>query len=99
MDASRRNLISAALAAAVMPAVPAPASRAVGVAFDGIALFDPRPVEAMVRELLGEKTPGFMVAWRTRQFEYTWLRTAMTRYVDFARVTADSLRFAERSLG
>lgn len=99
MNRSRRNLISAALAAAVLPPVSAPASRVVAVAFDGIALFDPRPVEALAREALGEKTAAFMNAWRLRQFEYTWLRTVMSRYVDFARVTEDSLRFAEKSLG
>jgi len=100
MDKTRRNLLSAAIVASVfLPAASAPASRVRGVAFDGIALFDPRPVEAIARELLGEKTPAFMALWRARQFEYTWLRTVMNRYADFARVTSDSLRFAEKTLG
>jgi 2-haloacid dehalogenase len=99
MNMSRRNLITAALAAAVLPAFPAAAHRVRAVAFDGIALFDPRPVEAIARDLLGDKTTAFMTLWRTRQFEYTWLRTVLNRYADFAKVTEDSLRFAEKSLG
>lgn len=99
MNNSRRNLISAALAAAVLPDVSATSFPVRGVAFDGIALFDPRPVEAIARELLGDRTAAFMQAWRSRQFEYTWLRTVMDRYADFARVTGDSLRFAEKTLG
>lgn len=99
MNKSRRTLISAALAATVLPAAALPGPRIRGVSFDGIALFDPRPVEAMVREILGERTPAFMALWRSRQFEYTWLRTVIDRYADFAQVTGDSLAFAERTLG
>jgi len=99
MNKSRRALVSAALAATAFPAMPATASYLRAVAFDGIALFDPRPVEAMARETLGDRTAAFMALWRARQFEYTWLRTAMNRYADFAQVTADSLRFAEKTLG
>ena len=32
--------------------------------------------------------------WRTKQLEYTWLRTLMGRYVDFWGVTGDALDFA-----
>jgi len=99
MNKNRRTLLSAALAATVLPAASMPGPRIRGVAFDGIALFDPRPVEAIVREMLGERTAAFMASWRSRQFEYTWLRTVMNRYADFAQVTGDSLAFAERSLG
>ena len=98
MNKSRRDIISATLVATILPAVSAPASRVRAVAFDGIALFDPRPVEAIAREFLGDKTAAFMALWRVRQFEYTWLRTVMNRYANFAKVTEDSLRFAEKSL-
>jgi 2-haloacid dehalogenase len=100
MNQSRRSLICAALAATALPAAPAPASSYLrAVAFDGIALFDPRPVEAIARETLGDRTAAFMALWRTRQFEYTWLRTVMNRYADFAQVTAESLLFAEKTFG
>ena len=32
--------------------------------------------------------------WRTKQLEYTWLRTLMDRYVEFWQVTGDALDFA-----
>lgn len=99
MDKTRRTLLSAALAATVLPAVGAPTSSLRAVSFDGIALFDPRPVEAIAREALGEKTPAFMALWRSRQFEYTWLRSVMNRYADFEQVTTEALRFAQKTLG
>ena len=35
-------------------------------------------------------------AWRTRQFEYTWLRTMSGRYADFWHVTEEALIFAAK---
>jgi len=32
--------------------------------------------------------------WRTKQLEYTWLRSLMERYVDFWQITQDALDFA-----
>jgi len=37
--------------------------------------------------------------WRIKQLEYTWLRSLMGRYKDFAAVTAESLAYALRVLG
>jgi len=37
--------------------------------------------------------------WRTKQLEYTWLRSLMGRYVDFWQVTADALDFALETYG
>lgn len=64
------------------------------VAFDGLAVFDPRPIAALAEELFPGNGAALMPAWRTRQFEYGWLRTLTGSYVDFWRVTADALRFA-----
>lgn len=36
--------------------------------------------------------------WRSKQLEYTWLRSLMARYVDFETVTREALRFACASL-
>ncbi|HLH51230.1 MAG TPA: haloacid dehalogenase type II, partial [Roseiarcus sp.] len=42
---------------------------------------------------------GALIAlWRSRQFDYAWLRAVSGRYADFARVTADSLSFAAKAL-
>ena len=99
MNRHRRYLLStfaaASLARAVTPTQAAPIR---AVAFDGIALFDPRPVDAMAGEIFGERSRELVALWRARQFEYTWLRTVMNRYGDFAQVTEESLAFAARTL-
>jgi len=38
-------------------------------------------------------------AWRTRQLEYTWLRSLMRRHADFEQVTREALRHVSRGLG
>ncbi len=37
--------------------------------------------------------------WRIKQLEYTWLRSLMRRYQDFAAVTQESLAYTLRCLG
>jgi 2-haloacid dehalogenase len=68
------------------------------VAFDGFPILDSRPVFALVNELYPEKGIELSNVWRTRQFEYTWLRTISRRYSDFWQVTDDALVFAAKSL-
>lgn len=69
------------------------------VAFDGFPIIDPRPVAARAEALFPGRGAELMAAWRTRQFEYTWLRTLMGRYADFWQVTGEALDFAARSIG
>jgi 2-haloacid dehalogenase len=68
------------------------------VVFDGFPIFDSRPIFALAEEIFPGKGAELGNAWRTRQFEYTWLRTIQQRYVDFRRVTEDALIFASKSL-
>lgn len=68
------------------------------VAFDAFPIFDPRPIFALAENLFAEKGAALVTAWRIRQFEYTWLRTLSSRYVDFWRVTEDALVFAGKML-
>jgi 2-haloacid dehalogenase len=68
------------------------------VAFDAFTLFDPRPVGALAEQLFPGKGEELIAAWRTRQFEYTWLRTLTRTYIDFWHVTEDALRFSARSV-
>lgn len=68
------------------------------VLFDAFPVFDPRPVEAIVEAELPGLGATLTPLWRTRQFEYSWLRTAAHDYVDFWQCTADALRFAAASL-
>lgn len=69
------------------------------IAFDGFPIIDPRPVAARAEALFPGHGAELMAAWRTRQFEYTWLRTLMGRYADFWQVTGEALDFAARSIG
>src|SRR5262249_30413527 len=64
------------------------------IAFDAFTIFDPRPITAVAEELFPGKGTDLANAWRTRQFEYTWLRTLTASYADFWQVTGDALVFA-----
>ncbi len=64
------------------------------IAFDAFPIFDPRPVSVLAEELYPGKGSALSEEWRLRQFEYTWLRTAAGRYVDFWQVSRDALVFA-----
>jgi 2-haloacid dehalogenase len=54
-------------------------------------LFDIHAPAAALSAELGDCGPAISAAWRAKQLEYTWLRSLMGRYVDFAQVTADAL--------
>jgi 2-haloacid dehalogenase len=69
------------------------------VAFDAFAIFDPRPVTSLAEELFPGKGAALAEIWRTRQFEYTWIRVVSQRYIDFWRITEDALAFAARQQG
>jgi 2-haloacid dehalogenase len=69
------------------------------IAFDGFPIIDPRPVFAKAEEIFPGRGAELSNAWRTRQFEYTWLRTLGGRYADFWQVTEESLVFAAKALG
>jgi len=57
-------------------------------------LFDVHSAVGHHRARLGDKADAVSVAWRTKQLEYTWLRSIMDRYVDFWQITGDGLDFA-----
>jgi 2-haloacid dehalogenase len=66
------------------------------IAFDAFPIFDPRPVFALAEEFFPGRGTELSNEWRTRQFEYTWLRTVSGSYVDFWHVTQDALRYAAK---
>ena len=43
---------------------------------------------------LGQQAEAISATWRTKQLEYTWLRSLMGRHADFWDVTGDALDFA-----
>jgi 2-haloacid dehalogenase len=101
---TRRECLTMVAGVAGLVASPAPARAVTGpkrikaVALDGFTTFDPRPVSALAEQLFPGRGGELSRVWRTRQFEYTWLRTLSRRYVDFWRVTEDALVFAARAM-
>jgi 2-haloacid dehalogenase len=61
-------------------------------------LFDVHSVISACNEIFPEKGPEISRIWRTKQLEYSWLRTLMGRYEDFWKVTEAGLTFACKSL-
>lgn len=57
-------------------------------------LFDVHSAVAKQRNRLGESADRVSALWRTKQLEYTWLRSLMGRHADFWQVTSDALDFA-----
>ncbi len=56
-----------------------------------------------IAETTEDAFPGYgdiiTQVWRIKQLEYTWLRSLMARYTDFAAVTRESLAYTLRVLG
>jgi 2-haloacid dehalogenase len=68
------------------------------VAFDAFALFDARPVFQACDTIAPGRGSELASLWRTRQFEYQWLRALGQRYEDFFAATEAALDFAAESL-
>lgn len=75
----------------------ASAPRYQAVAFDAFPVFDPRPIFKLTETLFPGKGIALGNAWRTRQFEYQWLRALGGRYTDFWQATEDALVFAAQN--
>jgi 2-haloacid dehalogenase len=76
MTFNRRDfvgLIGAGAAAATLLAKPViasvSASRIKAIAFDGLAVFDARPVAALAEQVFPGRGEELSAEWRTRQFE------------------------------
>ena len=70
------------------------------IVFDAYGtLFDVRSVLGRCEEMFPGHGSDLTGLWRTKQLEYTWLRSLMGRYEDFWQVTQDGLVFACRFLG
>ena len=62
-------------------------------------IFDVHSVSRLAESNFPGKGAALSAAWRSKQLEYTWLRTVMGRYEDFNRVTLAALDWALESLG
>ena len=101
---NRRDFVSlagagaAAVVLAAQPVRAAPFTRIKAIALDGLAVFDVRPVAALAERVFPGRGDEMSALWRTRQFEYTWLRTVGRQYADFWQVTEEALVFSCKSL-
>jgi 2-haloacid dehalogenase len=103
---NRRNFVSLCLAGAAATTLPVGETMAEvaarvkikAIAFDALTVFDVRPVAALAERIFPGHGEAISALWRTRQFEYTWLRTVGHRYVDFWQVTEEALIFSCKSL-
>ena len=62
-------------------------------------LFDVHAPAALLRDRLGARADALSAVWRTKQLEYTWLRSLMRRHADFWQVTGEALDFALEDTG
>ncbi|MFA5989875.1 MAG: haloacid dehalogenase type II [Sphingomonas sp.] len=106
LSSTRRSFLGAAAAgagAAILPGISRaqePAGRRVdAIAFDGFVIFDPRPVNAMVKAAFPEHGDALAQAWSAKLFGYSWLYTAAGQYTPFAEIADGALRFAAETLG
>jgi 2-haloacid dehalogenase len=69
------------------------------LAFDAYGtIFDVYSVIARCEQLFLGRGKELSQLWRTKQLEYTWLRSLLGAYVDFEQVTRDALMFACEAL-
>jgi 2-haloacid dehalogenase len=95
----RAFLIGGTSAMRLLSAAPASGRKPKAVLFDAFPIIDARPIAMRAEQLFPGQGTKLISIWRSRQFEYTWLRTLAGHYADFWSVTQDALTFAVRSLG
>ena len=104
MPMNRREFIYGSIATAAAglfshtEAATASAPKFKALAFDAFPIFDPRPIYSLAESLYPDKGIELANAWRTRQFEYQWLRAISGTYADFWQVTQDALIFSAKLL-
>ena len=90
------GVLACASSLASVPSAPRPRFKA--IVFDAFPIFDPRPIAALAETLFPGNGPAIMNIWRTRQFDYQWLRALAGRYTDFLQATEGSLLFTAKQL-
>jgi 2-haloacid dehalogenase len=90
--AAAETLARSGWAGTPLNAVRAPKIR--GICFDLFTIFDPRSVARAADTFAPGRGQELWNVWKTRQFEYSWLRASARRYVDFEIVTAEALAYA-----
>jgi 2-haloacid dehalogenase len=62
-------------------------------------LFDFNSAVMRCRDAIGDDAARLSEIWRTKQLQYTWLRSLMQRHADFWQVTGEALDFALATVG
>lgn len=92
------SLIGAGVALGLMASTPLARattnSKIKAIAFDAFPIFDPRPVFGLAEQLFPGRGSELSNAWKTRQFEYQWLRALSGHYADFWQATEEALEFS-----
>jgi len=57
-------------------------------------LFDVHSAVGVHKEKIGSSAEAVSAMWRTKQLEYTWLRSLMRQHTDFWQVTGEALGYA-----
>ena len=68
------------------------------VAFDYFVIFDPNSVVPEVEKAFPGKGVEFTKAWRSKQFEYSFLRSITNDHEDFFKVTGDALDYTAEQM-
>jgi 2-haloacid dehalogenase len=68
------------------------------VAFDYFVIFDPNSVVPEVESAFPGKGVEFAKVWRSKQFEYSFLRSITNDHQDFFKVTADALDYTAEQM-
>jgi len=69
------------------------------LAFDAYGtLFDVFSVSSLCEQMFPGNGMALAAMWRTKQLQYTLLRSLMDRYKDFRQITQDALLYAARAL-
>ncbi|RTL57954.1 MAG: haloacid dehalogenase type II [Rhodocyclaceae bacterium] len=107
MSSSRRSFMGLMALSAASPRLLSAAAlrgdgsgphRVKALLFDGFPIFDPRPIYKQVEQMYPGQGEAFSNLWRTRQFDYQWLRVVGKRYANFWQATEDGLIFAAKQL-
>jgi 2-haloacid dehalogenase len=98
---SRRDFLRMLAIGAAACAAPRPRSsgtpRIRAVAFDLFTCLDPRTIDRAAEAIVPGRGGELADAWRTRQFQYSWLRLGAEQYRDFWQLTEDALDYALRA--
>ncbi|MGH8517240.1 MAG: haloacid dehalogenase type II [Panacagrimonas sp.] len=62
-------------------------------------LLDFNSAASQAQDVLGDRAATLSALWRTKQLEYTWLRSLMGAYVPFVEVTGEALDYALATMG